>query len=470
MPRKFPNIFLSPARLISFSEHDNEKRKIYGIEIFAPGTYRGIQFTDADVQQIAENFKKLKELVGLDVPLKVDHTDEADAIIGWITDVYIQNGSLYADAEITEPVAYEKIVRGTWKKVSCEIYLDFTDEEGNSHGKALRAVAIVAHPQVKKIKGLEVARFFEKILNGKEVMIQVLKDAIVSAFGWLSERFKSLAEEAEKSDIIELSAVKHTVEYTLVEDAQWDADRAVGRIAQWASSDGSGEKDKIDWGKFREAFAWYDPENADNFGAYKLPHHDIVNGRFACVWRGVAAAMAALKGARGGVQIPEDEKRAVYNHLARHYEEFNREPPEFSELIEKGGDDETMTQELEMKLKALEEENAQLKARLEELEGELKKKMAEEKERRIWAVIHSAIEKGKLLPAEKERWAEYLLALDEDALEKAVQLLLERPSLDLFEEKSKSLSPEEEEAKMAEEIARRMASYIIPSTPISTEK
>lgn len=466
MSSKIFNVFLSPARAISFSEHNEEARKIYGMEIFAPGTYRGISFTDNDIREIAQNFSKLKQEVGLDVPLKVDHTDEAEAIIGWITDVYEKENRLYADAEITEPVAYEKIVRGTWKKVSCEIYLDFTDEDGKSYGKALRAVAIVAHPQVKKIRGLEVARFFERILTGKEVMKVALKDAISTAFGWLSERFKKLAEEVEEEDIVEFSAVRHSLEYSLVEEGSWDADAAIERLAKWASSDGSGTKDTIDWAKFREGFAWYDAENGDNFGAYKLPHHDIVNGRFSCVWRGVAAAMAALKGARGGVAIPEADRRAVYNHLARHYEEFKRKAPEFSEILEseiseKEGDD-TMARELEEKLKALEEENAQLKAKIEELNAQLEKKLAEERERRVWAIIHSAIEKGKLLPAEKDRWAEYLLSLSDEDMEKAIKLLEARPSLDLFEEKSKTISPEEEEAKMAEEAAKRLVSYLNP--------
>ena len=43
--------------------------------------------------------------------------------------------------------------------------------------------------------------------------------------------------------------------------------------------------------------------------------------------------MAALMGARGGVDIPTQDRRAVYNHLARHYRQFKREPPEFTEIL-----------------------------------------------------------------------------------------------------------------------------------------
>ena len=118
------------------------------------------------------------------------------------------------------------------------------------------------------------------------------------------------------------------------EEYQWDADSAEQRIRKWASSDGSGEKDKIDWQKYRQAYAWYNAEDPENFGSYKLPHHDIVDGEFRVVWRGVAAAMGALLGARGGVDIPAADRRGVYSHLARHYAQFSREPPSFESYLE----------------------------------------------------------------------------------------------------------------------------------------
>ncbi|GIW70330.1 MAG: hypothetical protein KatS3mg101_1077 [Patescibacteria group bacterium] len=112
------------------------------------------------------------------------------------------------------------------------------------------------------------------------------------------------------------------------EDREWDGERAEISIRKWASSDGSGEPDTIDWEKYRRGFAWYDAENKETFGAYKLPHHEVIDNELQVVWRGVAAAMAALMGSRGGVDIPEDEWDAVYNHLAKHYVQFDKEPPE----------------------------------------------------------------------------------------------------------------------------------------------
>lgn len=92
--------------------------------------------------------------------------------------------------------------------------------------------------------------------------------------------------------------------------------------------DGAAEVAAADVDDLKIMCAWVDSENAENKDAYKLPHHKA-SGNHAVVWRGVVAAMASLLGARGGVDIPDDDRKAVYNHLAKHYAEFDKEPPEF---------------------------------------------------------------------------------------------------------------------------------------------
>jgi len=115
------------------------------------------------------------------------------------------------------------------------------------------------------------------------------------------------------------------------EDREWDAAAARERVARWA---GGPDKESIDWARYRMAFFWYDSENPENFGGYKLPFADVVGGELKAVWKGVAGSMAALLGARGGVNIPESDRRAVYNHIRKYYEKFDREPPEFKAVPE----------------------------------------------------------------------------------------------------------------------------------------
>lgn len=82
-----------------------------------------------------------------------------------------------------------------------------------------------------------------------------------------------------------------------------------------------------DTATLKEMTAWFDEDNPDIKSSYKLPHHRASD--LYTVWRGVTAAMGALLGARGGVDMPLGDREGVYNHLAKHYADFEQEPPEF---------------------------------------------------------------------------------------------------------------------------------------------
>lgn len=87
------------------------------------------------------------------------------------------------------------------------------------------------------------------------------------------------------------------------------------------------------WDMFKQAHAWVDEDAPKVKASYKLPHHMMDGGKLSTKWSGVKAAMGALMGARGGVDIPAADKKAVYNHLVKHYKEFKKEPPEFKKHI-----------------------------------------------------------------------------------------------------------------------------------------
>lgn len=121
-------------------------------------------------------------------------------------------------------------------------------------------------------------------------------------------------------------AVAHA-EYPLVESGAWDADAATRRARVWASSDGSGDWDKVDRRKYAVFFLGVrgDGESPSD---YALPHHDVQGGKIVTPWRGVVAAAAALQGARGGVSgFSDSEIAAMKRHLASHYKEFGRVAP-----------------------------------------------------------------------------------------------------------------------------------------------
>lgn len=91
--------------------------------------------------------------------------------------------------------------------------------------------------------------------------------------------------------------------------------------------DGPAEVAAADVDDLKKMTAWFDEETAETKGSYKLPHHRQSDTN--AVWAGVAGAMGALLGARGGVDIPDDERKGVYNHLKKHYVHWDKEVPEF---------------------------------------------------------------------------------------------------------------------------------------------
>ncbi|HEY1577015.1 MAG TPA: hypothetical protein VGF82_08085 [Terracidiphilus sp.] len=80
-----------------------------------------------------------------------------------------------------------------------------------------------------------------------------------------------------------------------------------------------------DLSKLKSICAWFDSDNADVKSTYKLPHHRASD--LKAVWKGVAAAAAALQGGSGGVEIPSDDLANVKSHIVSHYKEFGRTPP-----------------------------------------------------------------------------------------------------------------------------------------------
>jgi HK97 family phage prohead protease len=95
------------------------------------------------------------------------------------------------------------------------------------------------------------------------------------------------------------------------------------------SWDGPSEVAKASVDDLRVMCAWVDDSAPDIEASYKLAHH-VAGGDHECVWRGVAQCMSIMFGGRGGVDMPDSERRAVYNHLAAHYRDFDKEPPEWS--------------------------------------------------------------------------------------------------------------------------------------------
>ncbi len=124
-----------------------------------------------------------------------------------------------------------------------------------------------------------------------------------------------------------VTAVKSVVPYQALpladESRGWDGAAAKGRVWAWATAEG-----KIDFGKARKCFLWYDGENTEEKGSYKMPIADIIDGSPHVVFKAVSSAAADLNGAHGQKpSIPASDIEACKHHLARYYKKFGKDSP-----------------------------------------------------------------------------------------------------------------------------------------------
>jgi hypothetical protein len=143
--------------------------------------------------------------------------------------------------------------------------------------------------------------------------------------GWIptKEELDELIRKIEEGEWADGLAVEKVVPYKggpVIDSDTWDASAARKRMAKWASSDGSGKKEKMNWGKFSQGFLIIDGD-PENFGSYKYPHHDVRNNELCVHKKGTIAAMAFL------LKVRPSGVEAAYNHLAKHYRAMDMEPP-----------------------------------------------------------------------------------------------------------------------------------------------
>ena len=105
------------------------------------------------------------------------------------------------------------------------------------------------------------------------------------------------------------------------ENISWDKNKAVKQIRQFTnSSDKPSET-------YKNGFMYYDKENAESFGAYKLPFVYIIDDKMMAIPKALSAITGAIAGARGGLDIPEVDKSNIKTIINKYYDSMGRETP-----------------------------------------------------------------------------------------------------------------------------------------------
>ena len=96
-------------------------------------------------------------------------------------------------------------------------------------------------------------------------------------------------------------------------DRAWDSDSAIARVRTFTNS-----KDQPS-AQYKKAFLYYDEEEQEDFGDYKLPIADVVDGKLVAIPRAIFSAAGAMSGSRGGVDIEDDDREKVTNVINKYY-------------------------------------------------------------------------------------------------------------------------------------------------------
>ena len=104
-------------------------------------------------------------------------------------------------------------------------------------------------------------------------------------------------------------------------DRKWDKTSAINRVRKKTGSEENASS------SYKSAFLWYDSENEENLTAYKLPIADVIKDKLTIVPKAVFSAAAAIRGARGGVDIPDSEKKQVIKNINYLYDQMGLESP-----------------------------------------------------------------------------------------------------------------------------------------------
>lgn len=110
------------------------------------------------------------------------------------------------------------------------------------------------------------------------------------------------------------------VHHTPTSDGAWDGPKAKANLRNDETA-----------AYYKKAFAWVDPDgDPDVKASYKFIHHEVSSDGTigAANLRACSSSIGILNGGRGGANIPSEDKKPVWNHVAAHIRDADMEPPE----------------------------------------------------------------------------------------------------------------------------------------------
>ena len=314
--------------IVPITRLDTEKRMVYGYASTGQIDTFDTRFDPAWWPQAVIGYlqKRTVSEMHLDIegePIK--DTYREPSVVGYVPMLEINEKGLWIGAEIRNDGSWEKIQSGEYEGFSV---------------------------------GVAPYEYRTEFLDSKEITVFTkyhLSDITIGSPVSSPEAIFQLVERLEYDD-----------------SSPWDWD--------W-SKDADAIIDRLGWKGLGQACLYQDHDaDPETKKAYKLPVAKMKGGKLTVFWNGVRAAMAALNGARGQMDIPENSRSKIYNKLKTLYKKFDKEIPELR-LDDGGNTMSKFTEKVIDMVKRLSGKDPDDAAQKEI--GELEKSIADEKTKQI---------------------------------------------------------------------------------------
>lgn len=201
----------------------------FPVEVMSVGTWNQTKFTLNHLKEIAENFKKLKEVIK--PPVKLGHTNSVGApALGWVSNMEVKGNKLIAFLEDVPELLMKVIRKKFYKRVSSEIMFGFK-YKGKNFGRVFSGLALLGAetPAVKDLEDL--TAYLTQTSEGefeKMVFYEFQNDNVINRQGdnkMTKEDFTIKFEELNKKILsLEKDLVNKDAEITSLEQKVKAAD------------------------------------------------------------------------------------------------------------------------------------------------------------------------------------------------------------------------------------------------------
>lgn len=215
-----------------------------------------------------------------------------------------------------EPIGMVHLI-STEKGIEVEgkLYLDENDNGIPLIPNAHKAYVLMKNGQLKNSIGYNTLK--SKYVTENNKTIRELIDIDIKEVSAVTFPMNEMA------NIVSVKSVTGNTNLPLADrNKMWDGPRAEKRVL-----DKYRNEDGIISEEARKAFFYVDTENPNIRLSYKLGFADIIDGELKAVPRAIIAVAGVLQGARGGVDIPEEDKVKIKSKVSEYYKKMDMVAP-----------------------------------------------------------------------------------------------------------------------------------------------